>query len=271
MFEMIKRWLGLGAPVRVEEPEAALPRRLQPEFEPPGFSLDELRRAQQAYWRSNLDEKLRLLARLDQLAPQEALRALHLHLIDATAVMRGASADDAFFSDEPLLAGEDAALCRRLVARLTADAGPFQPRLATVVQTNGTLRGTLINASLSHLGALEVLRPGRDGLPMVDFVPFDSIRSVTLGPAALYREAVLRLDGAPDYPVPVMVPLLYGLSWSSPDNTDRDGSTTRFIAHVPSVLGDQTLGLGIGHQDFTFIDNPTLFGLGSMRSLSFDR
>lgn len=236
----------------------------------PGFTDDELRRAQDAYWRSNPREKLALLARVDALGPQDALRALHLHLIDATAALRASSADEAFFADDPALADDDAALCRRLVAKLAAGAGPLRPRRATVTQARGSLRGELINASLSHLGALEVLRAGRDGLPMVEFVPFSSIRSVVLGPAATFREAVLRLDGAPDFPVPVMVPMLYGVSWSSREGADRDGSTTRFVAHVTAALGDQTLGLGIGHQDFTLCDDGTIFGLGSMRAIAFE-
>ncbi len=268
MFETLKRWLR-GDPAHKPAVES------EPDFEQeivtPGFSDDELRRAQARVLALEPDrEKLALLARVDALDPQDALRALHLHLIDATEALRAASADDAFFADDDGLSPDDVALCRRLVARLTADAGSLRPRRATVTQAGGSLRGELINASLSHLGALEVLRAGRDGQPMVEFVPFSAIRSVELGPPESFREAVLRLEGAPDFPAPVRVPLLYGVSWSSRDALDRDGSTTRFVAHVPAVLGDQTLGLGIGHQDFCFCNDGTLFGLGSVRALTFE-
>ncbi|MFO0628412.1 MAG: hypothetical protein U0325_22760 [Polyangiales bacterium] len=268
MFERLKQWLRGGgpAPTPAAEPEAGFTQ----EIITPGFADDELRRAQHAYWRSNPTEKRSLLARVDALGPQDALRALHLLLIGVTAALRAVSADDAFFADDDGLAPDDVALCRKLVARLTADAGALRPRRATVTQAGGTLRGELINASLSHLGALEVLRADRDGQPMVEFVPFSAIRSVELGAPETFREAVLRLEGAPDFPAPVRVPLLYGVSWSSREELDRDGSMTRFVAHVPAVLGEHTLGLGIGHQDFMLSGDAALFGLGSVRAITFD-
>lgn len=175
------------------EPEAGFAQ----EIGTPGFSDDELRRAQHAYWRSNPTEKRSLLTRVDALGPHDALRALHLHLIDVTAALRAASADDAFFADDDALAPDDVALCRKLVAWLTADPGAPRPRRATVTQAGGTLRGELINP-------------------------------------------------------------------------DRDGSTTRFVAHVPAVLGDHTLGLGIGHLEFMLRGDAALFGLGSVRAITFD-
>lgn len=268
MFETLKRWFRGGGRVQTTAAEAS-PGFVQ-EIVTPGFSDEEMRRAQLAYWRSNPTEKQSLLARSDALGPHDALRALHLHLMDATAALRAKGADDAFFDDDLTLSGADDALCRTLLARLTADGGPIRPCRVTVTQSRGTLHGELTNASLSHLGALEVLRAGRDGEPLVEFVPFHSLRSVELGPPGLFREATLRLRGAPEFPVPAWVPLLYGVSWSSHEASDRDGSMTRFVAHVVAALGEHTLGLGIGQQDLLLCDQGTLFGLGSVRALTFE-
>ena len=98
---------------------------------------------------------------------------------------------------------------------------------------------------------------------------FDLLALHELGHAYMARRAGCRVQSM-GLAFMVMVPMLYGVSWSSREGADRDGSTTRFVAHVTAALGDQTLGLGIGHQDFTLCDDGTIFGLGSMRAIAFE-
>jgi hypothetical protein len=96
----------------------------------------------------------------------------------------------------------------------------------------------------------------------VDFVPFDALHSVHLGPPSLFLPARLQYEEAGRADV-VALPLLYGASWFSGRPSDRDGSMTHFVCLRKGESG----GIGLGHQDF--FAGGTLFGLGSIEAIEF--
>jgi hypothetical protein len=167
-----------------------------------------------------------------------------------------------------LPAGPDATLLVRTARRLSSPASPYRPRSATVTQRargaaqGRVLQGELRNASSSHFGALEVLRLDQNNHPVaLGFVAFDELAAVAVGPPSLFPPSQLRFrDGRVEV---ACVPLLYGVSWSSPTPSDQDGSMTRFVALHPEIQG----GLGVGHQDF-LVDG-SLFGMSSVQQIVF--
>ena len=239
---------------------------------------ERLVRLQRDYWRPAPDEKAALVAREDALSPIELLRLHHLTCLDLLALIQRAALDDEL-GDVDAPDGEDLDRCTRLLPRLAGPEGPFRPRHALVWQARGgaaaggerepDLRGALTNASVSHLGALEIVRLQGTTPVTLEFLAFDDIASIDIGPPSLFRPARIYLEREGDEFIPGLLSLLYGCSWESPNEYDKDGTMTRFAFHVERALGERGLGLGVGHQDFTFADGGVLFGMGSLESIVF--
>ncbi len=117
---------------------------------------------------------------------------------------------------------------------------------------------------MSHLGALEVIHLDAQQQPeRLSFVALDEISGVTFGEPSLLRAARLYYEDDRGEEI-VLVPLVYGLSWRSGQEHDRDGSMTRFICD----LGKPGTGIGIGHQDLLISgEQGRLFGLATVREL----
>jgi hypothetical protein len=223
---------------------------------------------QRAYWTHNPVEQAQLQGRgFGQLNWGERFR-LH-HLICLQRVGAG---------PEPAAVAEQ---CRALVHQLLAVDSPYRPRPAMVWQGQAappgggrepSLQGEFLNASLTHLGCLEIYRVDAADQPTgIDFVAFDALSAVVFGPPSLIRAAKLFYeDGRAEV---VLVPMLYGLTWAIGNEFDRAGRMTRFVAHLHDVevrgLGAE--GMGVGQQDFSIRtpDSGSLFGLGSVASFSF--
>ncbi|MBN9522303.1 hypothetical protein J0H58_27930 [bacterium] len=222
---------------------------------------------QRAYWTHDAREQAELEDRgVDRLGWRELLRLHHLACLDR------------------LNAGPDRATtaetCWQTARRLLAADSPYRPRVAMVWQGETVggggepdLRGEFLNASLTHLGCLEVYRLDAANRPSgLDFVGFDDLCGVAFAPPKLVRAARLFYEGGASEVV--FVPLLYGLTWAVGNEYDRDGRMTRFVSHLHDAaldLGGAT-GLGVGQQDFT-VRGPdggaSLFGLGSVSEVSF--
>ena len=179
---------------------------------------------------------------------------------------------------EPTEAPEGASqeLIKELLAVLTSNDSPYRPRHVAVWQGKAgesdmrkpDLQGVLRNASLTHLGCVEVLRLDSHLQPVeICFVPFDSLRGIRFAGQALFRYAKLLYDDGRSEEL-VLVPLLYGVSWSTPNAFDQDGTLTRFLCTVHVEGHESQYSIGVGHQDF-LIDGggQTLFGLGSVGEL----
>lgn len=241
---------------------------------------------QQSYWTFDPEEKDALLQRRaepDGLSWPERLRLHHLACLE----MLGDQPLDGL--QGPPANAESAALVEELAWTLLGPQSPYRPRLALVFQGEGELQegdtpdqqGLLLNPSLTHLGALEVIHVDEQVMPVgIGFVPMDELHAVVLPrPPSLLRVAQLLYE---DQRVQmVLLPLLYGLSWRSGQATDTDGSMTRFLCHVqldeqapsPEHFAPGSLGVGIGHQDLvvhnTDDEGQNLFGLGSVRHIEF--
>ena len=228
---------------------------------------------QTEYWTSDAEERARLEARgVGQLEGRELLRLHHLYCMALVA-----DAGDA-------ATVEKLRVTRR---RLGSPESPYRPQPAMVWQQRRAqeggerppeLQGLLLNASLSHLGCLEVIRLDAADKPVkLDFIPFGDLSGMILGPPTLLRAAKVFLEGGGAEIV--SLPLLYGLTWTLGGEDDRAGRVTRFVAHLPSspdaaaeTWHDLGSGVGIGHQDFQVLGQGgggTLFGLATMAEVMF--
>lgn len=233
------------------------------------------RKVQEAYWTFDPREKKVLLQRYpDRLNAAELLRLHHLNCLEMfNAVPDGEELDP----ETPT--GPAATLCLEMVARFLRDDSPVRARPTFVWQGAGgesdrrdpDLQGPLRNASMTHLGCMEVVRLKHETEPVsIDFVPFDDLRGIVLARPAIYRYAKLFFeDGRGDEVV--LLPLLYGVSWRTRSEYDRNGQTTRFCCHVNLPDPAEHLAIGVGHQDFLVSEEKAqrVVGLGSIGELMF--
>jgi hypothetical protein len=233
---------------------------------------------QTQYWRFDDAEYAALRSRFPaQLSWAETLRLHHLACLDLLRRPDGRRAlESQTLDSQPGNAG-GAELCRDTARKMHSPDSPYRPRACAVWQgepgVSGTrgpdLFGQTGNASLTHLGCLEVIRLDRNQEPaQLAFVGLDELRGALFLGQAVFRHAKLLYDDERGEEI-VMLPLLYGVSWQSPHDTDRDGSFTRFICSVELQPGRLKAGIGVGHQDFLIEgkDRAQLLGLGSVGEL----
>ena len=249
-------------------------------------SLKKAVELQREYWRPNDEEEEQLRAKLAEASWKEKLRLLHLTC--SRLLLRGAGKQQLLHDDlneepqpidDPLVR-----LIQSLLLELLVDGSPYLPRAAFVWKGMGEAaeleerdpdhQGMLYNASLTHLGSLEVLRTDENNeVSKIDFIPFEQIRDIVVSsqkdPFSGFSLAKIFFDDerAQDF---VLLPLLYGLSWASGLENDVDGSMTRFICSLEIPSTNRSLSIGIGQQDF-FIRRQTqdVFGLASVAHVSF--
>ncbi len=172
-------------------------------------------------------------------------------------------------------------LCRELVQRLLSQDSPYRMRHCDIWQGEAgqsgqrppDLQGQLRNASLTHLGCLEVIHLGNQNqVRELSFIPFDDIRGVLFAPPSLFRAGkVFYEDSSEEI---VYIPLIYGVSWVTDNKYDHDGTMTRFCCHLRVDGLDMHIGIGIGHQDFLLTvpeaeGEAQIFGLGSIGEIIF--
>jgi hypothetical protein len=172
--------------------------------------------------------------------------------------------------------------CRQSVHHLLRTDSPYRPRLAAVwqkraaepdVERDPDMMGLLLNPSFSHLGCLEVYRTDAAHQPTrIDCVGFGELAAVLFAPSGLIRSAKLFYKNGREEVV--LVPLLYGLTWTIGKELDRAGRMTRFIAHIDSkdISPSWASGLGVGQQDLSIRNEDSsghLFGLGSVSEIAF--
>jgi|GEM_PF-1331242 len=217
----------------------------------------------QAYWSPDPDAKAKLLDKTtDELSDDEKLRLLHLMCID---LMWNRLDDEDMNEDIP--DGPERDRMRELRDALMCDGKPQSPvptAMAWLGHGGGGSEarppdhtGRLCNASLTHLGLLEVVRIDEKDMvaTCVSFIPLASIARLMVAGASLMSAArISYTDGRDDEKV--LVPGLYGLSYHSPHAHDQDGSRTRFPLHLQHDDEDDlrhhgpSMGIGIGTCDF---------------------
>lgn len=193
---------------------------------------------QKRYWSPSPDELAALEARrLDSLGARELLRLHHLRclaLLDARTMIlrRGLLAPLAERpSEAELFRAVDPELRTRIDASaraLLAGRSPYRPRHGFVWLGAGPppgdavpysdLQGRIVNASLTHLGSLEVIGLDEQLEPdRLEFLDFDRILTISIGAGELgttapFRPARILFEyGLPERTV--LLPLRYGLSW----------------------------------------------------------
>lgn len=199
-------------PIPIDEDEEIQLTGSQPIQGPPEFvRAVEL---QQAYWMRNVEEQSQLEARgVEGLSWRERLRLHHL-----TCLQRIYSGSERATATEK---------CRQSVRRLIAFDSPYRPRVAMIWQGQSSNRdpdmlGNFLNASLTHIGCLEIYRVDAANLPTeIDFVSFDDLCGVGFAPPNLIRTAKLLYDDGSDEIV--LVPMLYGVTWAIGKEDDRAG------------------------------------------------
>lgn len=243
------------------------PNCSQPISGPPEFvHASELQRA---YWTYDAQEQAMLESRASgQLEWRERLRLHHLNCLQLISVE----------SDREAATKK----CCHTVRGLISPDSPYRPRAAMVWQGQSAqqggdrkpdMQGVLLNPSLTHLGCLEVYRVDAANQPTkLDFVSFDELSGFVLAPPSMLRAAKLFYDDGQGELV--LVPLLYGLTWSNGNEYDRTGSMTRFVAHLQDEVVELfgATGIGVGQQDLLVRGQDGaggLFGLGSVAELSF--
>ena len=100
------------------------------------------------------------------------------------------------------------------------------------------------------------------------FAPLDALRGAVFARSAIFGLGKLFFDSQRPDEI-VLIPLLYGISWRTPNSFDQDGTLTRFISHLDPKDGNGTLAIGVGHQDL-IVDQQvgrTVVGLGSIGEL----
>jgi hypothetical protein len=247
---------------------------------------------QKGYWRFDAKEKANLVRSGPlNLRWPEMLRLNHLCCLETLQTKRGQRyLRDADAYGQDLQAGTvsdsypglDLEFWPEMLQKLVSDESPYRPRVCLVWQVKSAaanprqpdLQGSFLNASITHLGSFEVIRADAEMKPReLDFIALDELAGLVLDRSAPFCSARLMYDDQREAEV-VWIPLLYGISWMSPQAYDRDGSFTRFVGNKNIKIEgfNQSLGIGIGHQDLR-IDNPhtdasMLFGLGSLAELS---
>ena len=181
------------------------------------------------YWTYDDREQWLLESRgIDQLSWHDRLRLHHLTCMERLG------------GKERGLATEK---CKSTTQRLLAADSPYRPRPAMIWRTQATptankkppdMQGLLLNASLSHLGALEVYRVDENNQPAaIDFVGFDELTGIVFAPAKIIRSVKLMYeDGRTEV---VLTPLLYGPTWEIGSDVDRAGRVTRFVAYLENA------------------------------------
>ncbi len=234
---------------------------------------------QQAYWTYDSAEKAALLSRYPAGLSWPELVRLH-HLTCLELVREGSGKAELMAQDlgeRITFQGDAVDLCKKLVRKLSCKDSPYRPRHCAIWQgqpgesekREPNLEGMFQNASITHLGCLEVIRLDEQHSPKgIAFVPLDDLRGALFAGNALFRAGKLFYDDERQDEI-VRIPLLYGLSWETPNAYDHDGTMTRFCGVVDAPEAVAANGVGVGHQDFVVTQQAevTLFGLGSVGEL----
>lgn len=247
-------------------------------------NLADVLRIVAGYWRFDDAERAELDARgIDSLPWSDLLRLHHLNCMEAFGadhIHRVLVQDEAPNTDLPK-PNEALERCRPTANRLLSAESPYRPRRAAVWQRTPkaqgapgpepTARGELSNASLTHLGCLEVLRVNEQNRPhALAFVPFGELRGVSMSTPRYFRLARLAFaDGRPDENV--YLPVLYAMTWRSPTEFLRESRICAFLEYPSGGDPASRYGLSVGQQSFVLDGGAgsVMFGNSSVAQIVF--
>lgn len=254
---------------------------------------------QKRYWSPAPDELRELEGRgLPALDWAEKLRLHHLRclaLLDAGdgLLRRGLLAPAAERPSASELEGAiDPGLRERVAASAKALLGrrsPYRPRHGFAWLGDGPpegdavpysdFQGRIVNASLTHLGCVEIIRldPATLEPAALEFLPFDQVMTLARGPrehasAPFIPARILREYGQGE--LVVLLPLRYGLSWFALEPELLRGEATREVAAIQlrgladvaksfhEPLDRRMLGIAVGLQRLEVLSDDAQEGLG---------
>lgn len=147
--------------------------------------LNEIFNLQKDYWAINKDEKEILLAQFpDSIEWKNLLRLHHLLCMEALESMQEKLSHTE--KTTPIPGRETIQLLQRTTNMLLGGKSPYRPRQGEIefdiLTRQGSLKkftGVLMNASLTHLGSIEVVWVDSDLNPVsMDFLPLDQLQSI---------------------------------------------------------------------------------------------
>lgn len=245
---------------------------------------------QKAYWKAEPDELRELESRAEP-SWAERLRMHHLRCLawlDADeGLLRRALLAPPEERPTPSSTQSDAMLREQVLAsakQMLARRSPYRPRHGFAWMGDGPpegdaipysdFQGRTINASLTHLGALEVVTlDDRHEPASIEFIPFDELLTLTVAPREpgvqpAFRPArVLREYGLSERIV--LLPLRHALSWFAHDPALLRGTGDDAEHEVGRVAisdsPERTLAIRAGLQRLETLSDHAHEGLGSFR------
>jgi len=233
------------------------------------------RKLQQDYWSFDGMEKKELVRKpIEDLSWPQTLRLLHLACLE----MLGDNDQLKGLPRGPAQAKTRSSrnLCMALLQRLIDEDSPYGPVAAVVFR--GTTdasklpcfvsQGRAMNSSLTHLGALEVIRVDKSGKPKeLAFVGLSELREVVFLNSGVFRAAHLTYaDGRAKEAV--LVPTVYGVSWHMADERDGARDGTRFYCHVKAQSLRENLGVAAGKQSIKTVNTSGVCASGNLTGVS---
>lgn len=148
-------------------------------------------------------------------------------------------------------------LMKEIGAKLSGPTSPYRSFHGTFWQGEpgseqerpADLEGFFTNASLSHLGALEVIGiDENEEMTGVSFIPFDELRGAVFLRPSLLKAGMVYFEygsGQKGY----WVPGVYGLTHLFGDEYEQNGSMTTFHNHIEIPGIPFPMAIGLGQQD----------------------
>lgn len=222
---------------------------------------------QQQYWTPNPTELAQLYIGFskNELSIAQLFRFHHLVCMEVLQEIRYAVSESGFEYQ-----GQYAEVLKQTTDLLLSPNSPFRILHGSFWLNDNnsdqpSRQARFTNMSLTHLGAVELIRVDANQLPVeLVFVPLDSIKSLEIIGSGLVKGCRLTHEISNKQEV-YWMPLLYGQSHRSPDANDVSGNMTRFVGQLFIPSQGVYFGIGLGQQDLGLLGEQKQFSLMGWR------
>jgi len=217
--------------------------------------LTEIFRIQQQYWTVNNDEKENLLSQFPDSLDWKQLLRLH-HLLCMEVFQAYIAGHFLFKKNKIILNQEMTRFLQKSTAILLSDKSPYRPQqceikfdVLTRQKEFKRMEGTLINASLTHLGCIEIIRLDPELHPVsLDFLPLSLIKVImnnTEGSLVSYRDRK-------EKDICYLASYYY---FSQESKKFINNTHTEYVCPLECDEAGEECGIGLGIQEFLIIQN----------------
>lgn len=236
----------------------------------PNALWDKAVAIQKAYWTFDQEEKEQLIEKANSstITFEEIYRLHHLACLELCTANPE--------PENPVPYGNLKSLAEYSSMALLSQESPYRFSHGSFVlkgaesSAGEEARGHFVNASLTHLGGLEVIKVDESQEPQqIEFIPFDHIRGGVFQGSSLLRPCRLFFEyGRED--LVCWVPLLYATSFEFGNEYNLNGSMTNFQNHIHIPQLEMNFGVGLGQQDLKIhgASGMSLVGLGRVSEFS---